>query len=95
MEYPVQDCQTEHFEEGDEDMGAGEGEDDDSKQCGDACVDDSRSKGDQGRLGSLGWCPCKRLEPPPPPTLSHGEGMCNVDGVVNAEATSLNRSYKL
>ena len=32
--------------------------------------------------------PARELEPPPPPTLSHGEGMCNVDGVVNAETTS-------
>ena len=53
MEHPVQHGQTEHLEEGDEDVGGGEGEDDDGEQGGDASVHNGRSKSDQGILCSL------------------------------------------
>ena len=53
VEHPVQHRQTEHLEEGDEDVGGGEGEDDDGQQGGDARVHDGRAKGDQGILCPL------------------------------------------
>ena len=109
VEHPVQHRQPKHLEEGDEDVGGGEGEDDDGEQGGDARVHNCRAKSDQGVLRSLSsraWKDpwififysklllrraikiAKKTKNNQTLTLCHGEGVGNVDGVVDAEAAS-------
>ena len=46
---------TEHFEEGEEDKGGGEGEEEDGQQGGDASIEDCGTQGEERGLHPLQW----------------------------------------